>query len=283
MPAPPSTLPPLLSRPLADLDAWTAHLAAAEIPVLDETAQALEAMRANEDFVDANSLGEMISADPLMTLKVLAHAATRRSKRMLTDTETVTAALVMMGITPFFRDFGAQPTVEQCLADRPLARDGLQQALRNAHRGATFALGFAVHRRDHDAAVIHAAALLHDFAGMLVWCHAPDLALQIADAQRADPGLRSAAVQQAVLNVDLAELQQSLMKTWQLPELLTRITDDRHAEHPSVKTVALAVRLARHSALGWDNAALPDDIDAIAALLNLSVTATLELVHAIEA
>ena len=283
MPAPPSTLPPLLSRPLADLDAWTAHLSAAEIPVLDETAQALEAMRANEDFVDANSLGEMISADPLMTLKVLAHAATRRSKRMVTDTETVTAALVMMGITPFFRDFGAQPTVEQCLADRPLARDGLQQALRNAHRGATFALGFAVHRRDHDAAVIHAAALLHDFAGMLVWCHAPDLALQIADAQRADPGLRSAAVQQAVLNVDLAELQQSLMKTWQLPELLTRITDDRHAEHPSVKTVALAVRLARHSALGWDNAALPDDIDAIAALLNLSVTATLELVHAIEA
>ena len=31
----------------------------------------------------------------------------------------------------------------------------------------------------------------------------------------------------------------------------------------------LAVRLARHTAGGWDNAALPDDIADIAALLNL--------------
>ena len=85
-----------------------------------------------------------------------------------------------------------------------------------------------------------------------------------------------------MLGVDLADLQQSLMKAWRLPELLTRISDDRHAEHPSVRTVALAVRLARHSLHGWDNPALPDDIDAIAGLLNLSVGATLELVHEIE-
>ena len=32
-------------------------------------------MRANEDRVDANSLGEMIAGDPLMTLKVLATPA----------------------------------------------------------------------------------------------------------------------------------------------------------------------------------------------------------------
>lgn len=277
-------LPPLciLIHPLRDLAAWTAYFAAAEIPVLDDTAQALEAMRANEDEVDANSLGEMISGDPLMTLKVLAHAASKRTERMVTDTETVTAALVMMGITPFFRDFGPQPTVEQWLAQRPLALEGLNEAMRRAHRGATFALGFAVHRMDHDAAVIHAAALLHDFAEMLVWCHAPDLALRIREKQQADPTLRSSVVQCEILNVDLADLQQSLMKTWRLPELLTRISDDRHAEHASVKTVALAVRLARHSAHGWDNAALPDDIDEIADLLNLSTAATLQLVRDIE-
>jgi hypothetical protein len=218
-----------------------------------------------------------------MTLKVLAHAASQRTARMVTDTETVTAALVMMGITPFFRDFGPQPTVEQWLAARPLALEGLDEAMRRAHRGATFALGFAVHRMDHDAAVIHCAALLHDFAEMLVWCHAPDLALQIRQAQQADPTLRSSAVQLEILNVDLCDLQQSLMKAWRLPELLTRITDDRHAEHDSVKTVALAVRLARHSAQGWDNAALPDDIAELSALLNLSTAATLQLVRDIEA
>ena len=41
----------------------------------------------------------------------------------------------------------------------------------------------------------------------------------------------------------------------------------------------LAVRLARHTAQGWDNAALPDDIDDIASLLNLSTDATLQLVR----
>jgi HD-like signal output (HDOD) protein len=155
----------------------------------------------------------------------------------------------------------------------------LNQTLQRAHRGANFALAFAVHRMDHDSAVIHAAALLHDFAEMLLWCHAPVLALRIQNAQRADPALRSSAAQLEVLNIDLMDLQQSLMKAWRLPELLIRISDDRHAEHPSVRSVALAVRLARHTAQGWDNAALPDDVQDIATLLNLSQAATLQLLR----
>ena len=270
-----------LTAPLRDLAAWTAHFGAAEIPVMAETAESLEALRLNEDNVDANSIGEMISGDPLMTLKVMSYAAAHRSSRVVTDTETVTAALVLMGISPFFRAFGPQPVVEERLADTPDALQGLMDTMRRAHRGANFALGFAVHRMDHDAAVIHAAALLHDFAELLLWCHAPVLALRIRDAQRADSTLRSSAAQLAVLNIELADLQQSLMKTWRLPELLIRISDDRHAEEPSVRTVMLALRLARHTANGWDNAAIPDDVNDIANLLNLSTDATLQLVRGI--
>ncbi len=277
--APPPS--PSLSQPLRDLAAWTAHFRAAEIPVLAQTAEALEALRQNEDDVDANSIGEMISGDPLMTLKVLAYSSAHRSSRVVTDTETVTAALVMMGISPFFGSFGVQPTVQDRLRDTPEALAGLNQTLQRAHRSANFALGFAVHRMDHDSAVIHAAALLHDFAEMLLWCHAPALALRIQQAQRANPALRSSAAQLAVLNIDLMDLQQSLMKAWRLPELLIRISDDRHAEHPSVRSVALAVRLARHTAQGWDNAALPDDVKDIATLLNLSQAATLQFVREI--
>jgi HD-like signal output (HDOD) protein len=272
-----------LTLPLRDLAAWTRHFAAAEIPVLASTAEALEALRANEDNVDANGIGEVIAGDPLMTLKVLAHASTHRSARMVTDTETVTAALVMMGITPFFRAFGLQPTVEERLGAEPEALQGLNEVLQRAHRAAHFALGFAVHRMDHDAAVIHAAALLHDFAEMLLWCHAPVLALQIRHAQQADATLRSNAAQGRVLNIELAALQQSLMKAWRLPELLIRISDDAHAEHASVKNVVLAIRVARHTAQGWDNAAIPDDVSDIARLLNLSQGATLQLLREIEA
>jgi len=250
--------------------------------VLPETAAAIEALRANEDAADAHGIGDLVGGDPLMTLKVLAHAATHRPGRVLTGAETVTAAVLMMGISPFFRAFGPQPTVDERLAGHPAALAGLRAVIRRAHRAARFALGFAVHRMDPDASVIHEAAVLHDFAEMLLWCHEPARALAIRDAQSADPTLRSAAAQRAALGIELPDLQQALMKAWRLPELLVRISDDRHAEHPTVRSVLLAVRLARHTAHGWDNAALPDDITGIAALLNLSPGAAHALVKSID-
>ena len=266
---------------LASVEAWMARLQdASQMPILEATAAALEDMRHDEDRVDANGLGELIAGDPLMTLKVMALASTQRSVRAVTDMETVTATLVMMGIPPFFRAFGPQPTIEQLLAERPAALAGLQQSLRRARRAAGFALAFAVHRLDPDAPIIHAATLLHDFAELLLWCHAPGLALQIQDAQRRDPSLRSIVAQRQVLNIELTDLQQSLMKAWRLPELLVQVNDDRHASRPNVRSVQLAVRLARHTAMGWDNPALADDIEAIAQLLNLSPAAALQFVRA---
>jgi HD-like signal output (HDOD) protein len=271
-----------LHRPLRDVARWAVHFMRAEIPVLADTAETVEALRANEDAVDANLLGEAIAGDPLMSLKVLAHVSTHRSSRRITDAETVTTALVLLGIPPFFRAFGPQPTVEERLAGHPEALDGLKAVLRRAERAAKFALAFAVHRMDHDAAVITQAALLHDFAEMLLWCHAPALALEIAERQRADPALRSAVAQREVLNIELADLQQTLMRAWRLPELLIRITDDKQAGNVQVRNVLLAIRLARHSARGWDNAALPDDYVDIAELLNLGIEPTIKLLHQLD-
>lgn len=271
-----------LTTPPPTLDAWVEALARAEIPVLAETAEALEHMRATEDDVDAHSLGEMIASDPLMTLKVLAHAnelKRGRSAGLMADPETVTAALVLMGITPFFRDFGPQPTLEAVLADHEEGLLGLSRVMQRAERASRYALGFAAHRADPDAAVIHSAALLHDFAEMLLWVHAPDLALQIARLQLDDRHLRSAVAQRQVLGVELADLEQALMKRWHLPALLARITNDRYERDPRVRCVHLAVRLARHTARGWDDAAVPDDLRDIAELLNLSPEHTLKLLH----
>lgn len=271
-----------LQQALPGLAQWTAYFRTAEIPVLASTAESLELMRANEDEVDANSLGEMIASDPLMTLKVLAYASAHRSERLQTDAETVTAALVLMGITPFFNAFGPQAVVEDLLQDQAAALAGLQRVLRRADRAARFALGFAVHRMDPDAAVLHSAAMLHDFAEMLLWCHAPDLALQIRQRQLMDRHLRSAAVQRDILNIELADLEQSLMRAWHLPELLQHITNDKRDHDPQVQCVKLAVRLARHTADGWDDAAVPDDISDIAALLNMGKEPTLKLLHELE-
>jgi HD-like signal output (HDOD) protein len=277
-----SAPPPPITRALPDLDAWTRHFLAAPMPVLADTAELIETCRANEDAVDAHLLAESIAGDPLMCLKLLAHVAGIRTQRSTTDPETVTAALVLLGIAPFFRAFGPQATVEDRLAAQPAALQGLEEVLKRAHRGAAFALAFAVHRMDPDAPVIHAAALLHDFAEMLLWLHAPTLALRIAARQLQDPALRSAHVQRELLNIELADLQQALMRAWRLPELLVQVNDDRHADTAQVRNVSLALRLARHTAHGWDNPALPDDVRDTAALLNLGEGPTLKLLRDID-
>ncbi len=276
---PASPVPTPLRQALPDLTSWTAFFRDAEIPILADTAESLELLRSNEDAVDANRLGELIAADPLMTLKVLAYAASHRSSRLLTDAETVTAALVLMGITPFFREFGPQPIVEDQFDAQPEALEGLQRVLHRAERAARYALAFAAHRLDPDAAVIHSAALLHDFAEMLLWVHAPELALEIRRRQMADKTLRSAAVQREVLNIELGDLEQALMEAWRLPDLLAQITNERRAIEPKVLAVRLAVRLARHTADGWENAAVPDDLRDIGELLSLGPDHVLKLLH----
>ncbi len=273
---------PCLSEPLPDLAAWTRYFCGAEIPVLAATSQALEAMRATEDDVDAGMLSAVIEADPFMTLKLMAHVAAKRRAGDITETETVISSLLMMGISPFFRNFGLQPTLEDRLQDQPQALEGLLDLLQRARRAGRFALGFAVHRGDTDAGVIHQAAFLHDFAEMLMWCHAPALELGIRAMQQANPSLRTASLQRFVYHIELDDLRQALMKLWRLPALLVRISDGKHPDHPSVRNVLLAVRLARHTMHGWDNAALPDDMDDIAQLLNATPRVAMAFVHKID-
>lgn len=279
--------PRFITKAPPDVAGWVALFDAGSLPVLAKTAAAIEDWRANEDAVDAQLLAESIGHDPLMTLKLFAHVAQVCRRRCWDDergnVETVTAALVLLGIGPFFRNFGPQPVVEQGLADWPQALAGLQRVLHRSYRASAFAIGFAAHRLDPDAAMIHAAALLHDFAEVLLWLRAPALALALAARQQADASLRSAPLQHELLHVELPALQHALMMHWRLPALLVRLADDDRAADPQVRNVRLAIRLARHSAEGWDNAALPDDIGEIGELLQLGIEPTRRLLRDIDA
>jgi HD-like signal output (HDOD) protein len=272
-----------IDTPPRDLAGWVGLFQPDALPVLAVTAATLDELRDHEDAVDAHMLTDTVAGDPLMTLKLLAHVGHLLRGREGTEVETVTAALVMMGIPPFFRRFASFEAAEDLLADLPEAQAGFAAVLRRSHRAARFAIGFAVHRMDHDAPLIHEAALLHDFAELLLWLQAPALALRIAQAQAEDPTLRSATIQQQVLGIGLPELQHALMLRWRLPSLLVQLTDD-HATRstPQLRNVLLAIRVARHSAQGWDNAALPDDVRDIAALLQLSNEATERLLREID-
>jgi hypothetical protein len=54
-----------------------------------------------------------------------------------------------------------------------------------------------------------------------------------------------------------------------MPVLLMTLLDASHADNPRVRNVRLANNFARHLANGWDDPALPDDIDEIERLLHI--------------
>lgn len=265
----------MVETPFPDLDAWVAYFSQAQIPVLRHTQHQLAELRANATKSNARVISSVILHDPLMTLRVLAYIETKRSKSRSTDITTIERALMMIGMEPFFNDFQDLPLVEDQLKPYPRALLGLLKTINRSRKAMFWARDWAVYRHDLDVDEIIVATLLYDFAEILMWCFAPQLALQVIDRQKADRSLRSVAVQAEIFGIPLYQLKLALAQAWHLPQLLITLMDQQNAEHPRVRNVKLAVDLARHSANGWDDAALPDDFKGIGELLRLSDEAVL--------
>jgi HD-like signal output (HDOD) protein len=250
-------------------NAWALYYAKAELPVLRRTVQALQRLNEAAEVSNARVIANTIMQDPLLTLRVLQHIEKHRGKRQITDITTIERALVMIGFSPFFREFEHLPAIEDQLKNHPQAMLGLLKVITRARKAATWAHDWAIIRHDLDTDEITLAALLRYTSEMLMWCFAPALAITARDMQERDHSLRSSEIQQQVFHAKLDELQIELARQWNLPELLITLMDPAKPEHPRVKTVKLACDLARHSAHGWDDAALPDDYAAICELLHI--------------
>ncbi len=252
------------------LNAWGVYLDQAPLPVLRRTVTELARLKEKEDDLNGRDLTAVILHDPIMTVKVLRYLESHRGRSQVTDITTIDRALMMIGTTPFFKQFADQPIIEEKLADYPPALEGMMQVMSRARHAAMYALDWSVLRHDVDIDEVVVAALLRDLAEMLLWCFAPGQMLEVRDRMRHDPTMRSAAAQQEVLSFRVIELQIALASTWHLPKLLLSLMDESHAELPRTKCVALAVALARHSANGWTDAALPDDFAAIRDFLKIA-------------
>lgn len=265
----------MIDTPLASVDDYANYLNGAEIPALKATQRALDSAYERIDKVTRNDLSAILLRDPLMTAKVLAYIQPMHGKALRGDIATVGGAIMMLGIEPFFSRFGELPVVESRLADQPEVLLGVLKTIQRSQRAAELARDWAVWRHDLNAEEVAIAALLHDLAELLLWTFAPRLMLEIRKLQAANSSLRSLVAQKAVLGISTQELQLALCRQWQLPELLQQLMDDSKSEQPRVRNVRLAVDLARHLAQGgWQNPAIPDDIQAIGELLNLNEAAT---------
>lgn len=269
----------MLDHPLQDLEAWVLYFSAAELPILRQTARRLEEARQNIDRVNGRDIAKIVLEDPLMAVRVLAYIQPLQGKHLRSDITTIASAVMMLGVEPFFRKFENLITIEAMLKSETQAMLGVLQVIRRAQRATRYAHDWAFARHDIDVEEVALAALLHDLTEILLWCFAPKLAFEIRGMQQADKTLRSVIAQERVLGINLFDLQLALCNAWHLPELLKTLMNDANAEQPRVQNVSLAVNLARHSAGGWTDAALPDDFSAIEKLLRINRDTLIARLH----
>lgn len=252
-----------------DLQAWVAFFSHADIPVLRQTARELARLQQDDENLSARSLAQVIARDPMMTVKLLRYLQQHKHKSQTSEVMLVEQALLMLGLNTFFSKIPAAPMVEEVMSGKLEALTALLRVVRRSHRASNYALEWAARLNDLHFEEVRIAALLHDLAELLMWCFAPDDMLKIHALQKQDKTLRSRVVQEAVLGFSLAELQHALAQQFGLPKLLLTLMDGESAQQTRVRNVVLAVDLARHSANGWDDAALPDDYKSIGELLHM--------------
>jgi HD-like signal output (HDOD) protein len=264
-----------------NLSEWVSFLTAAEIPVLKQTARNIATLEQDDQHLNARSLAHIIKYDPLMTVKLLRYLQAHKHRSQEHDVFEVEQIIMILGLETTLNKISAKPLVEEIL-DRD-NMTALVYLLKTAHRAniaCSYAFDWAVRLHDLHFEEVRVAALLHDIAEMLMWCFAPNEMLKIKHSQKQDKTLRSATVQKMVFGFSLLELQHELAIKWKLPGLLITLMDDHNSKLQRVRNVILAINLARHSANGWNDAALPDDYEEIAKLLHLQVCDVITIVGA---
>ncbi len=270
----------MIDFPFPGAAPWVDHFKTIEVPVLRHTVHQLDELRATAETINTSKLATIIAHDPLMTLRLFQTMQARRSSRQSADITTIERSLVMIGTENFYSSIENPPIVEQQLKGYPKAMLGLLKVIARSRVAAQWARDWALLRQNVSFDEIAMAALLHDLVEILMWCFAPNLAIQARERQTSEPGRRSSQIQQEVFGASLNDIAVELITHWSLPPLLCSLLKPADGEVANVQNVKLAVDLARHSANGWNDSALPDDYRAIEALLHIGHSHLLERIGA---
>ncbi len=252
---------------LAGLSDWVSFLREAQVPVLKRTVRELHEARDQDQEV--HIVTTILRHDPLMTLILLRYLQQNKRRSQVDEVVQVEQALMMIGLQGFYAKVVPELLAEDMLKLQPAAIIGMLHTVQRATRAAYFARDWSIRLKDLHFDEIHIAALLHNFAEILLWCHTPEQMAQVRALQLQDTALRSRDAQRQILGFRITDLQLELVKIWQLPELLIHFMEHNWAHERQMRTLVLSVNLSRHLANGWEDAALPDDYQDIGELLHL--------------
>ncbi len=231
-------------------------------PVLAHTAKRLNQFAEQSDAVEVKQLTELILDDPAMAFRLLSDVDSILD-RPPTMT-TVTSAILLLGIEPFFERYVGLSSVEQTLESNPLALQEYRRLVRLSRRAARLVGAFCVPCHDPDVGGLFLAGLLHALASLRDCVERPE---QVITAKRTLP--------------DLAETG-SILEAAGFPEPFARlITGDQERLDPQMRRVRLAILIASALENGWSSPELADLLAELSALLGLSRAGAIELVRSV--
>lgn len=232
------------------------------LPVMVRTARRLERLREHAATVAANELTEIILDDCLMTVRVLGDAVV--NGKPTAKIESVTSAIVMIGVEPFFDHYRELVLAEPLLANKPFALIEYQRLNRVASRAARLAGAFCGAANDPDVPAIYLASLLHAAARIKLCVHEPALAVLLRELP-CDAGLAAAVLARHDLSGNL----------------VTLVGGNEERMDPQMRRVQLAVAMARALDSGWSSPELADLLGDLARLFGLSVARARQIVESV--
>lgn len=125
-----------MSQQPAGLTDWIAFLGRAEIPVLAHTVRELERLHENEAQLNARAVADVVTDDPLMTVKLLRYMQMHKHRNQTHELVDVKQTLLMMGLDTFFREVPPTPIAEDMLQEHRAALVYLLHTVRRAQRSA---------------------------------------------------------------------------------------------------------------------------------------------------
>lgn len=256
------------------LQQWVDVLGELDLPVFDQTRQALITLEKSDD-VSGAQIAAATLPDPMMVLRVMRMANSGRSNRFAQPILTIEHAVMMNGLSASFGKMLACPVLEQLTA--PQARAGLLLTVARARHAACQAHDWALLRFDMNAEEVYIATLLQELGEMALWISAPEQ-MQALLALRRKKG--AALAEQEVFGFALDELTLALTSAWNLPPLIAAsLRPADCAAHLRARLVSLARGLARHTERGWYDAAVLQDMAALAEIMRLSPDEAAARIH----
>jgi HD-like signal output (HDOD) protein len=260
------------------IKAWIKLAANEPLPQMRTTSRALRRLARFND-PDLSQIVGVIRQDCGFSIQLFRRLSELKTERQVSEVTTLERAVVMIGSGRVLSLVDELPVVEELLAGDRLA--GYMKVVTRSYHAARQALDWARVRGDGVPQEVGLAALMYDFAELVLWRFGEEVMLKLEQVSVMDSFDEAGQEKQEieVLGFTMQTLGRELAKRWQLPSLVHTCLIPISALEPRTLGPIFAAKLARAAQHGWYHPAVLELVDMAGDYLDMSAAEGATRVH----